>query len=330
MAIAFLGCAHIHTPGFINAIKKRPELKVLWVWDHDPERAKKRATELGAQVSEDVASVCRCPDVNAVVVCSETNRHEELVREVVAAKKDVFIEKPLGITAKDANAMADAIAGAGVKFQTGYFMRGMPPHIFIKQQIDKGTLGKITRVRGSNCHSGALGGWFDKDWRWMADRKQAGVGGFGDLGTHGLDLLIWWMGDIDSVTATLDNGTARYPDCDELGEAIFRFKNGAIGTLAASWDDTANPVSYEICGTEGHIAIVNEQVYFESKHVKGADGKNPWTELPEKAAGGFEAFLDTISGKDAALVPVKDAAYRTTVMSAMYEAAREKKWVPIR
>src|SRR5437764_1323802 len=121
MALAFLGCAHIHTPGFINAIKKRPEMKVLWVWDHDADRAKKRAGEMGAQVSEDLASICRCPDVNAVVICSETNRHEPLVHEVVAAKKDLFVEKPLGITAKDANPMADAISAAGVKFQTGYF-----------------------------------------------------------------------------------------------------------------------------------------------------------------------------------------------------------------
>jgi predicted dehydrogenase len=57
--------------------------------------------------------------------------------------------------------------------------------------------GKITRARGSNCHSGSLGGWFDKEYRWMADPKIAGVGAFGDLGTHKLDIL-------DAVTGVKD------------------------------------------------------------------------------------------------------------------------------
>ena len=59
------------------------------------------------------------------------------------------------------DAMAASIEHAGVKFQTGYFMRGNPIHLFLREQIHRGNFGKITRVRGSNCHSGALGGWFD-------------------------------------------------------------------------------------------------------------------------------------------------------------------------
>src|SRR5205814_10649386 len=125
----------------------------------------------------------------------------------------------------------------GVKCQTGYSTRGRPVHQFITQSIGAKQYGKITRARASNCHSGALGGWFDTEWRWMADPKQSGVGGFGDLGTHHLDLLMWWLGDVASCTAAIDSGTARYPDCDELGESLFPFKSGYTGTLAAAWGD---------------------------------------------------------------------------------------------
>src|SRR5688500_15632322 len=113
-----------------------------------------------------------------------------------AKKKFIFVEKPLGMGAKDAYAMADAMHAIGAKFQTGYFVRGGPMVNFIREHIQKGAFGKITRIRGSNCHSGALGGWFDNkpddhasDWRWMADPKIAGVGAFGDLGTHLLDIM---------------------------------------------------------------------------------------------------------------------------------------------
>ena len=326
--VAFVGCAHIHTPGFIQLVNSRPEIQCKSVWDHDGARAAKRAAEMGAQVVSDVAAIYADPEIEAVVVCTETNLHEQLVLPAAAAKKHLFIEKPLGFGAADAAKMADAIESAGAIYQTGYFMRGDANHVFLKQQVKAGAFGKITRVRGSNCHSGALGHWFDTEWRWMADPKQSGVGGFGDLGTHSLDILLWLMGDVTLVTAQIDNGTGAYEGCDETGEGLLRFANGAIGTLAAAWDDVANPVSLLISGTEGHAAVINGQLYFQSSHVPGADGKSPWAEMPPSKPAGFAAFLDAISGKkDVELVGVREAAYRNAVMEALYEGARTGTWV---
>ena len=75
--LAFTGCAHIHTPGFIKAIQKRADdVKVKSVWDHDAERAKKRAGELDAQVVDDPKQIFEDADVKGVIICSETDRHE--------------------------------------------------------------------------------------------------------------------------------------------------------------------------------------------------------------------------------------------------------------
>jgi predicted dehydrogenase len=207
---------------------------------------------------------------------------------------------------------------------------------FLREQIQKGTFGKITRIRGSNCHSGALGGWFDEkpndranEWRWMADPKVAGCGAFGDLGTHLLDIMLWMMGDVTEVTATMDNGTARYEGCDETGEALMRFNNCAIGTLAAGWDDVANPVFLAVSGTEGHAAIIDMKLYVTCKNIPGGDGKEPFTKLPEEKPAGFPAFLDAMVGKPAVLVTAREAAYRSAVMEAMYRGAKEKKWVTV-
>ena len=326
--VAFVGCAHIHTPGFIQLVNSRPEIQCKSVWDHDAARAAKRAAEMGAQVAPDMAAIYADPEIEAVIVCTETNLHEMVVVPAATAKKHLFIEKPLGFGAADAAKMADAIESAGVIYQTGYYMRGDANNIFLKQQIEAGAFGKITRVRGSNCHSGALGRWFDTEWRWMTDPKQAGVGAFGDLGTHSLDILLWLMGDVTQVTAQIDNGTGAYEGCDETGEGLLRFASGAIGTLAAAWDDVANPVSLLISGTEGHATVLNGQLYFQSSHVPNADGKSPWTDLPASKPAGFEAFLDAISGKkDVGLVGVREAAYRNSVMEALYEGARAGTWV---
>ena len=137
-SLALVGGAHIHTPGFIDRVNKRSDITVKYVWDHDPARAQKRAEALKSQ---------SITDLN-------------------------FVEKPLGLGAVDAYRMADAIKKAGVFFQTGYFMRGNPVIRFLKAQIEAGIFAQVTRYRHTKCHSGSLGGWFDTEWRWMADRSQ--------------------------------------------------------------------------------------------------------------------------------------------------------------
>ena len=328
VTLALVGGAHIHTPGFIDKLKARPDVTVKTVWDHDAARAERRATALNAAIAPDPEVIWRDPAIQGVIVCSETNRHEQLVLAAAAARKHLFVEKPLGLGAADSFRMAAAIEKAGVIFQTGYFMRGNPAHQFLKAQIAAGTLGTITRYRQTNCHSGSLGGWFDTEWRWMADASQAGCGAFGDLGTHALDIMLWLMGDVDSVTASLNTATRRYGEIDEYGEGMLRFRHGAIGTLAAGWVDVAHPVSLIVSGTEGHAHIENGQLFVKSAKLAGADGKTPWTDLPAAWPHAFELFLDAVAGREhAPLVTAAEAATRSAVMEALYAAARRQQWV---
>jgi predicted dehydrogenase len=329
-AIALIGGAHIHTPGFIKRLNDRQDVTVRYVWDHDPGRAASRAADLKAEVVSDLDTIWKDPEIKAAIICSETDRHEPLVLAGAAARKHLFVEKPLGMGAKDSARMAKAIEDAGVLFQTGYFMRGNPIYRFLKDQLAVGNFGKITRITMNNCHSGSLGGWFDTEWRWMTDLKQAGVGAFGDLGTHSLDIMLWLLGEVSHVTAQVAVVTGRYGDCDETGEGMLHFKSGTLGMLAAGWVDVANPILLELSGTQAHAAVVNGQLYFKCANVAGADGKTPWGGLPEPWPHAFELFLDAINGKPGVpLVTAREAAYRSAVMEALYTAARRQEWVKL-
>ncbi len=327
LTLALVGGAHIHAPNYIKLLKSRSDVSVKAVWDHDADRAANRAKALNAPVVADLTVIWSDPEIVAVVICAETNRHHDLVLAAAKAGKHMFVEKPLGITAKESEEMAAAIEQAHLLFTTGYFMRTDPKHLFLKEEIAKGHFGKITRVRGSNCHSGSLGGWFDTEWRWMADPKIAGVGAFGDLGTHKLDILMWMLGDVEAVTADVRTVTGRYGDCDETGEALIQFKNGVIGTLAAGWVDVDDPVQLLISGTEGHAVVLQDQLYYRSKHVPGSSSTEPWTKLPPTLPLPLFQFLDAVAGaKDQPLVTPKEAAARVRVMEAMYRGARERTW----
>jgi predicted dehydrogenase len=328
--LALVGCAHIHTPGYVKLLAdNRARARVKHVWDPNPERSRKWAPQLEASLAASPEAIFSDPEVGAVVVCSETNRHRELVLAAAAAGKHLYVEKPLGVNGREAREMAVAVSAAKLLFTTGYFMRTTPHLLFLKDQVEKGAFGKITRIAASNCHNGSLAGWFDPkpdqpwaDANWMANPKVAGVGAFGDMGTHILDLAMWLCGDVRSVAAQTRVVTGRYGDCDEMGDGLFIFTSGVLGTLAAGWVDVANPVTLQISGTEGNAFISGPNLFFKCARVPGADGRQPWTDLPAGLPTPLQQFIDALGGQAApSLVSIHEAAARVAVMEAAYASA---------
>ena len=335
--LALVGCAHIHVPGFTRMLNERPDVRVKWAWDEDPARVAKWGGVVRARTATSVAEIMADPEVKGVVVLSETNRHRELVEAAVKAGKHLFVEKPLGTTSAETRAMAEAIEKASLLFTSGYFMRTDPKILFLREQVAKGAFGRVTRASAWNCHSGSLGGWFDEKpgnvaetWRWMADPKVAGVGAFGDLGTHSLDVLMWALGPIESVSAEVRVVTGRYGDCDETGTAILRMKDGIVATLVAGWVDVANPVTLQIAGTEGHAIVFQDQLFFESTKVPGSKLEQPVTGLPPGPKLPLQQWVDAVAGAAGQpLVTPREAAARVAVMEAAYASARSGRWTPV-
>ncbi len=330
LTTAFLGVAHIHTPGFISTLNKRAEdVRVKSVTDHDAERGQRRAGELaGSQFVADPQQILDDPEVTSVVICAETNRHRELVVAAAQAGKHIFCEKPLGLGADDSRLMADAIKAAGVTFQTGFFMRSSPTAQFIRREVRAGNLGKITRARYSNCHQAALDGWFDTEWRWLTDPKLAGGGAMLDLGAHVLDIIIHTFpqteGEVTQVTGALGNRGGRYGgEIDEYGAGLLTFASGAIAELEASWVDPSLRSPIDVFGTEGQIQVKDGGVYYYSQKVEGMDGKTPVTDLPNAGPHAFDLFWDSLLGKELTvpLIPVEEAAMGSTLMERIYQAA---------
>lgn len=340
MHLAFIGCAHIHTQDFVERLRRRRDTEdfrwnvaVRLVWDHDRTRAEQTAAALGsdARPTVDLDEVLSDPEVDGVVIASENVRHPHLVAACARAGKHIFVDKPLALTAADAYRLAAEVDRRGIIFQTGYLRRAEPAALFLRGAIQAGHLGTVTRARVVIGHAGALEGWFDNQWRWMADPEQAGFGGFGDVATHAVDLLQWVLGDraaVAQVTAKTANLTGRYPGTDEYGEALMVFEDGTLGSVAGSWIDRTAPLVIEIAGTEGHAHFAHGQLRYSSEHVAGADGRTPWTDLPSPLPHAFDLYLDALLGaSDVPLVGVWEAADRVAVMEAMYDAAGSGRWV---
>jgi predicted dehydrogenase len=331
VALALLGAAHMHTPMFLGMLKTREDVKVAAVWDQQPARAAKYAAECGARVANTAAEALGDVGVAGVVILSETSLHAPLATAAAQARKHVFIEKPLGVGSKDAAEIAHAIEQAGVRFTSGYHLRTVPKHIFIKDNIAQGHFGKLVRVHSSFCNDCVLQGSFDDELKWTVDPQWGALGSFADIGTHALDLLMWLVGPVEAVAADLRTVTNRYPNCDEIGQALLRFRSGVTGTISAGWVEPENPVSLQVTGTEGHAVVFNDRLYLRTKKVPGADGARPWGKLPPGPDHPLLQFVNALAGQpDQPLVTPREALTRVQVMEALYQSARDRTWVALR
>jgi predicted dehydrogenase len=300
-------------------------VRVVAVYDHDPERARATAATFGSSLAEHAQDILEHPEIQAVIVASETAHHLELVTAAARAGKHVFCEKPLGLGAADARAMADAIKDSGVHFQTGFFFRTRPAHRFIAREIAAGNLGQITRVRYGHHHAGAVERWFDP-WRWFTQPERSGGGALLDLGAHCLDLIVQTLtpreGEVIRAQAAFGNRVGHYgPDIDEYGVGTLEFASGVIAQLEASWVDAQGSAPAEVFGTEGFVRVAGDRVYYASKRVPGADGGEV-TALPEAGRHPFELFWDVLLGRASSdeLVPVEHAALGSALMERLYRA----------
>ena len=327
--IAILGTAHIHAKKFLQTLKQRNDLNVIALWDHDSNRRERDANILETRAISNYNEILGHKELDAVIICSETNLHEKIIMDVTAAKKHLFVEKPIGFGREDAKKMMHAIEESGVFFQTGYFMRSSAVNRKLKELISNKAFGKISRIQMNNCHDGIRRNIFN-GYEWTTDLRQSGVGAFGDLGTHVLDLLLWIFQDLKAVLATFESPLNTFEGCEETGVALLKFHSGIIATISAGWVDVAQPFVSIVSGTEGHAYTTKEEIYFKSTRNNNFDGQQPLTDLPDALPHAFDLFLDSISNNSKKnLISVREAAYNCSVIESMYKSNRMNEWVDV-
>ena len=309
----------------VQVMAGRVDARVRQVWDPRPQRAERWAAALGAPVQPDLPQIWQDPEVEVVVVMSETSRHEELVTSAAQAGKAIYVEKPLAMDAAGARRAARVVTAAGVRFHIGYHLRQLPAHQCIRELVRRGRLGRIVRLRARFAHRGILDGIF-ADHPWMTDPHSAGHGGFGDLGVHLVDLLCL-LADCPVLEVTAHVDPAPGPrTLDHTGEGTLLFSDGAVGIISAGWTEHSSPVVLEVHGTEGH-AMASDGALVVSPPAPDLVTKE--TALP-RAGAALDHFLDVLTGgSELPLVDVRTAARHCEIVDALYAAARARTWLPV-
>jgi predicted dehydrogenase len=190
--------AYTRVPHHFPDLPLRPEL--VTVADEVPGRAEEAAARFGfATASTDWRDLAADPRVQAVSVTAPNFLHREIGVALAAAGKHIWIEKPVGLSADDARAVADAVAAAGVQGAVGFNYRNAPAVEAARAMIADGGIGRVTHARFRLFSDYAAHP--DGALTWRYERERGGNGVIGDLAAHGVDLAWYLLGDVESVVA---------------------------------------------------------------------------------------------------------------------------------
>ncbi|MFC9286338.1 Gfo/Idh/MocA family protein [Streptomyces sp. NPDC057052] len=265
--------AYARVPHHFPRLALRPEL--ITVAEEVPGLAEEAAGQYGfASAVRDWREVAADPRVAAVSITAPNFLHREIGVAMAEAGKHLWIEKPVGLTADDARAVADAVTKAGVQGAVGFNYRNAPAVEAARELIAAGDIGAVTHVRVRLFSDYAAHP--DGALTWRYERERGGSGVLGDLASHGADLARFLLGEITSLTAdtavfvperarpagataghTLATGGVRGPvENEDYVSCLLRFASGARGVLEACRVSVGEQNSYgfEVHGTRGAVS----------------------------------------------------------------------------
>lgn len=247
------------------------------VVDVTEELAKEAAQRFGYEnYTANWRDVIEDPSIDIVDIVTPNDSHAEIAIAAAKAGKHIICEKPLARNAEEAKKMWDAVREAGVKHMVAFNYRRTPAVALAKKYIEEGRIGKILNFRGTYLQDWSADPNSPLSWRFQ--KKVAGSGALGDIGTHVIDFARYLVGEISEVMAITKTWVPERPiqtggvdklgtvkgqadtpkgivDVDDEFSTLLKFENGAVGSIEATrnaWGRN-NFLTFEIHGEKGSL-----------------------------------------------------------------------------
>lgn len=281
LRFGIIGCGVI-APHHASAIIANEKARLVAACDIIEDKAIALKEKYGAQsYYTDYREMLKRDDLDVVCICTPSGMHSEMAESAAQAGKHVFCEKPLDITKEKISAMIETCRKERVKLGCVFQRRTMPEAIAVKKAIDAGTLGKLVLADAYLKYYRSQDYYNSATWRgtWELD----GGGALMNQGVHGIDLIIWLVGEVESVFARAA-AQVRQIDVEDTAIALVKYKNGAFGVIEGTTSVyPAQDTRFEIHGEQGSI-IFGDSGFKQWQTL--ADDKDVFPVMENKKLGG--------------------------------------------
>ncbi|MDZ4199543.1 MAG: Gfo/Idh/MocA family oxidoreductase [Kiritimatiellia bacterium] len=337
----FLGCGVFITRYHLESVKKNPLFQIRALCDLDTDRLADRKQRFGCEyATTHYKDMLADPDLDLIFIGTEHNLHCRFIVELAEAGKNIFVEKPMCITAEECKRVVDAVQSNRVKLMVGYNRRFAPAMVYLKEkyrQIRQGRNGiYLYRI-------------MDDFLTWDNQEANASleIGGGKILGEccHIFDLVSWFsdsepirifaQGDMNDACITLhfangDNasivtggvGSQYYPKelmevyCHSSTLALYSFCETLFSSPQEFEVKTYKMRKNRYSDEQGYAAYVKSLQAYKKEHRAGAvtptDQPNPdkghYEELTAYARAlldGRPSPVDEFSGSRATILALK-------------------------
>lgn len=327
--IAILGIGRIGKIHLRNMISYFPEVNVVAVADTNfsPEEFKKQYKEIF--FSSDPSEVISNSQVEAVVICTPTSSHAELIEKSLEAGKHIFCEKPVDLSLQRTAVLVKKAKASGLHLMLGFNRRFDPDFLQARKGIQAGKIGDIQIVKITSRDPGLP----------PIDYIKNSGGLFMDMAIHDFDMARYLMGkEVKEVYAQglvlIDNEVANAGDIDTALTTLV-FEDGTYAVI-----DNSRKAVYgydqriEVFGNNGMIEVKNN--LHNTNIIYDADGIHqalPLDFFMDRYANSYlnemRHFIDVLNNKTVLNVTGEDGLKATIIAVAAKKSVAEKRPVAI-
>ena len=204
-----IGCGDVAEIKSGPAFQKIKNSELIAVMRRDGEKAKDFAQRHNVQFWYDsVDDILNHPEINAVYIATPPSTHLEITKKCLAAKKFIYLEKPMTLNADEAEEL-NQLVSENDTITVAHYRRELLPFLKVKEFIKSNSIGKISFVDIKILQSKENNIITKTAANWRLTPEISGGGYFNDIAPHQIDLLLYYFGEIKSAkgfaTSTQNN-----------------------------------------------------------------------------------------------------------------------------
>ena len=322
-----LGCARIAVTRVIPAILNSQRGELVAVASRGEEKARETAGRLGIpKAYGSYEALLEDPDIDAVYIPLPNHLHREWTIRAARAGKHVLCEKPLALTAAEAEEMVRVCADAGVHLAEAFMYRHHPRIARIRQILASGEIGELRAIRGVFTFNRPE----DKgNVRFVADY---GGGSIYDVGCYPISASRWITGREPVAVTAHAFFSPEHDNVDMAASGLVEYEGGvALTFFCGMWAEPQQTL--EIIGSAGLIRVPVAFVSGENDAgfyvVTGGKERFEPAEGVNIYAVQADNFARAVLGEVPHLFPPEDAVKNMRVLEAALRSARERRRIEL-
>jgi len=267
--------------------------------------------------------------LDAVYITSPTSLHVQIAEACLARGLAIFVEKPLGLSGRESKHLVGLASEKQAVSMVGYCKHYVETFARARELLDGGALGKPVYL--TSCMY--VSQLFSRGSGWRYKKESSGGGVLNILATHLVDILVWFFGDISSVSCDMKSHYSS--EVEDYAHAYFNFESGLAGSMDTSWsirNYRLPEIRVEVQCENGMLAVTEDYVKYQTDSDGTHStlyGQDLYSGVPIHVGGPEYAredahFLDCVRTRRRSDIDVAYGYRVQRVTDAMYESAESR------